>query len=481
MRSTLVLAQVLAFALAACGPQRPPLTPETRAAYHDLRVAPERCREPAAEVTRAQAVRDLNVLERVLTRGYAGYGLHSPERVRDAMGEARGSLPDSPLSPAAFREHLFRHIAFLDDNHVGLWFYDDEGRHFRATSQHRQAYLADARFERTPGGFQDSEGRQLVACGDRAPEAILRPVAAPPSVAWAPILLSPERVNALSCTVTRGERQEEVVYPARRLGLGRSGGPPFERADAPFPWLRVRTLAYSRRGALEAFVESAEQVRDAPVVVLDLRRAGGGSDRFLVRWFSRLTSRELSYWAVEDLRSEVTLQGALNFWGCVRSFSGADAGGREWLDGRVGRAERELSQAMRDRGPFRDVLPGHVTLEGRAPTPFTGKLILLVDRGCASACETSVMLARQIPGAIVVGENTEGTMKVGELRWYRLPESGLWLSAGTRVHRDPNPNGGFAEGRGFLPDLWLDGRDVDATVRALATCLTDGTCAPPPR
>lgn len=459
----------IALLLVACGPSRPPLTPETRAAYHDLRVSPERCREPATPVTRAQAVRDLGVLERVLTRGYAGYGLHPPERVGRAIAEARASLPDQTLPPRAFREHVFRHVAFLDDNHVGLWFYDDEGRHFRATSEHRQAYVADARFTRTDAGFVDAEGRRLLGCGDHAPASILRPVAAPPAITWAPILLSPLPIESISCTLSG---DVEVTYPLRRLSLGRGGGAPYERLEAPFPWLRVRTLAYSRRGALEEFVASATEVRDAPVVVLDLRRAGGGSDRFLVRWFRDLTSADLSYWAVEDVRSEVNLQGALNFWGCVRSFSGADAGGREWLDARVGRAERELDEAMRQRGPFRDVLPDRVTLDGRAPGPFGGRLIVLVDRGCASACETSVMLARQVPGAIVVGENTEGTMKVGELRWYRLPESGLWLSAGTRVHRDPNPNGGFAEGRGFLPDLWLDGRDVDGTVRALAECLT---------
>jgi len=87
-----------------------------------------------------------------------------------------------------------------------------------------------------------------------------------------------------------------------------------------------------------------------------------------------------------------------------------------------------------------------------------------------------VLLARQLPGALIVGENTEGTMKVGELRFYRLPETGVWVSIGRRVHRDP-ATGTFPEGRGYAPDLWLDASDPDAAVRALVACLRDDACA----
>ena len=104
-----------------------------------------------------------------------------------------------------------------------------------------------------------------------------------------------------------------------------------------------------------------------------------------------------------------------------------------------------------------------------------GHLILVVDRGCASACETAVVLARQFPGALIVGENTGGVMKVGELRWYRLPESRVWISLGHRSHGDPE--GEFQEGTGFLPDLWLDGEDDDSSIRALAECLADPSCS----
>ena len=142
---------------------------------------------------------------------------------------------------------------------------------------------------------------------------------------------------------------------------------------------------------------------------------------------------------------------------------------------RTREAERALETAMRERGPFVDRIEGTYTEPGRAPAPFRGRLVLLVDRGCGSACETAVLLARQLEGALVVGENTEGTMKVGELRHYRLPRTGVWVAAGRRAHADP-ALGTFPEGRGYLPDVWLDGSSTDADVRAIVECLRAPAC-----
>ena len=179
------------------------------------------------------------------------------------------------------------------------------------------------------------------------------------------------------------------------------------------------------------------------------------------------------YFETRDLRSEVTLQGNVNFWACTEQLAAADAAGSAWLTRRVARARAALDEV---REPFRTLRAKADVTTGRAPEPFGGWLLLLVDRGYTSACETSVLLARQFPRVLVLGENTEGTMKVGEIRWYRLPASGVWMSAGTLVHHDPRENG-FPEGVGYRPDLWVDGPRADASVDALADCLRDPVCA----
>lgn len=460
--------------LTACGAR--PITAETRRAYADLIVPADQCSAPApSRVEPSALARDVDVLERVLSRGYAGFELAGDDaRWQRAFAELRAAIPAQPIAPLAFRDLLLDHVGFVDDNHVGLWLFDPR-RRWRATSSHQQAYVAaDARFERTVAGFADPRGRVLARCGDQSAEQVLRPVpsASLPALDYVPIVLSRAPLESIECTFADGET---VTFPAARLGIFDRRGPAFERLEAPFPWLRLRTLFPDRRTELDRFVASAEGLRDAPVIVLDLRRGGGGSDRFLLEWFRRLTSEPIRYWETDALASEATLQGALTFWGCVRAAGGGDEGGRAWLDARVARAERELAQAMAERGLFRERTREALEITGLAPAPYRGRLVVVVDRGCNSACETSVLLARQIPGAIVVGENTEGTMKVGELRWYRLPESRVWISLGMRVHRDPS--GRFVEGRGYLPDLWLDGRDTEGQIREIAACLADPSCA----
>ncbi|MGE0784375.1 MAG: S41 family peptidase [Sandaracinaceae bacterium] len=450
-----------------------------RIAYADLIVSPSACRaDSPALLDPADVANDYDVLARLFRRGYAGYEQAGDEaRWSEVLEAGRASLPVEPVTPRQWRDALLTEFAFLDDSHIGFWFYEGGRRRWRSVGHHRYAMIGEPRFVLRDGEMIEREsGRALIDCGGRTPAEVLARVAEDvPDEVFAPVTIEDAPLDELRCSMRdeAGETYEQEI-PLRRFDLRGARGPAFERLDAPFVWLRLRTLFTDRSGALETFVASADEVRTAPVVVLDLRRAGGGSDGYLVRWFRHLTADELRYWETDALESEVTLQGALTFWRCVRESSGAtDAGGRAWLDARIRRAERELDEALEARGAFRDRTPAAILYPGLAPTPFAGRLLVVVDRGCGSACETAVLFARQIPGAVIVGENTEGAMKVGELRTYRLPQTGLWVSLGHRAHHDPFD--GFREGYGYRPDLFV-ADEPERAIAEVAMCLVEPEC-----
>jgi hypothetical protein len=425
---------------------------------------------------------DVDVLERVLRRGYAGFEIAGDEeRWAEAFRAMRADLPDGPTATLEFRDTLLEHLRFAGDNHLGLSFRDADGeRDWRGTNGHSQAFYGDVVLTRESDDFVDEDGARLVACGERSAEEVVRPFVGDdvPEVIYRPLILARDRPSEIICTFDDGSGPSERSVALAQVDIVDGPGPVFERREAPFPWLRVRSLATSYRGALNRFVQTAELLRDAPVIVLDVRHQAGGSDRFLLRWFKGLTDEGLPYFRTRTLESEVTLQGALNFWSCIAQHStGADEGGREWLESRVAQARGELDEAMRERGLFREIEVERRVLRGVAPEPFAGRLLLVTDHGCASACETSVLIARHLPGTLVVGENTHGTMKVGELRSYRLPRSRITVSAGHRVHEDPSVDDIFPEGVGYQPDLWLNGDDVETHISELARCLSEPGCA----
>ena len=133
-----------------------------------------------------------------------------------------------------------------------------------------------------------------------------------------------------------------------------------------------------------------------------------------------------------------------------------------------------LAGTEADAKSWRLYKPKHT---GKAPRPYAGNLIVLVDRRCGSACESFVMYARQLPTSLVVGENTAGVGVFGETRRYRLPRSGIWLQAGRKWFHDPDPTRVAKEGFGYQPDIWLNGADPRAAALQVARCVKQKTCS----
>ena len=459
-----ILAAVIfvAMSLAACGGAPPPATPDQRRAVSELLIPEGECRAAGPRrVSRAEALADLERLEQLFERGYAGYEAVAAERWSEASRSVRAGLPDS-MTPRALRDRIARAYRFLDDNHVGFWIFDPE-RDWVSTGSHARPF-AGAPLTRDGDGFRDEGGRALAGC-EPSLASVVRPLQTGATLELVPVIVAEEPPPPIRCGAV-----ELALEPLGELPVSR--GPAFEREGGE---VVLRSLMTTQADGLERFVAAAEALRREPLVRLDVHGTGGGADRYLVRFFGAFAGTRIDYWTTGALTSETTLQGAANFWRCVRASS-TDAGsaGRAWLDDRIARAEQDLDQAA-PRAPFRELRHERMHVPVRAPRPFAGRLIVVTGPGCASACETTVLLARQIPGTWIVGQNTSGTMKVGELRWYRLEESAVWVALGRREHRAPG--GGFEEGRGFVPDVWIDGSDFEGALERLSGCATDPPCA----
>lgn len=232
------------------------------------------------------------------------------------------------------------------------------------------------------------------------------------------------------------------------------------------PTLAIRTFDSAARGELEKLPAIAARLRRAPAFVVDLRGNGGGNYAYAEAFALALTDRSLLRLDEREVRSAAAAYGRANSARRRLAAGEVPEAARGLYEAHITALEADARTATAEGTARAELVVHGATVRGRAPGPLEGRAVFLVDRGCASACEMLLSLARQIPGVIVAGENTYGGMAVGEVAFFRLPASGVTLSLGTRAFRDPL--GDFVETRGFLPDVWLDGRSALASAQHLA-------------
>jgi len=178
-----------------------------------------------------------------------------------------------------------------------------------------------------------------------------------------------------------------------------------------------------------AALDSLREHKGARVFIIDLRGNGGGSTpTALIR---ALMDRPYRSWSEE---TPLTI-GLLRSYQDLLKMPDLPKEVRDQLE-----AMSEVSYQSRLRWDSTEEQPEEPT--------FTGKLFLLVDGACASACEDFVVPFKDNHRATIVGENTEGTS--GQPYIYAFG-NGMSFRIGTK--REFLPDGTAFEGIGIKPDV----------------------------
>jgi C-terminal processing protease CtpA/Prc len=174
---------------------------------------------------------------------------------------------------------------------------------------------------------------------------------------------------------------------------------------------------------LQDFVDSAETLRNEPVLIIDLRGHSGGNDEIARQWVERYTGQSPCY-------SKMFTHFRLNSL-----------------------TTDELTPWMIPMSP-----PQWSTTTPCLTCGFIQNenlVIVLTDNAVSSAGDTFVGFLRQLENVLFVGLNTRGVSVAGNvpLQPPRLPHSGLTVSFGVSlsVRNDLSQ----FEGVGFKPDLWV--------------------------
>ncbi|WP_437313984.1 S41 family peptidase [Sorangium sp. So ce385] len=414
----------LACAALACAPAPAVAPSQAPAPLRSLRIADGDLDGEPRTVSSAEAILDLDDARYAFEHAYAGLDGRSPAPSPLALARAEAALRGRAAWRPGELARLLRDVFAAPDGHLAF------------------------------------------GHGGRAP---LRLTAAP-----APAPAAPAPAPAAPATCADRGAGARIEAPPRRLDAPRRPGPPvaLTRSRDGVPVLAIRTFSTAAAPALAALPALAAELRRAPAFVVDLRGNAGGNYLFAERFALALTDAPLCALDEREVLSVAAAEGRAN--SARRRLARGDVPpeARPRFVEHLAALER-LAGALRGRAadgrgaaPRVDLTTRGARIRGRAAGPLEGRAVFLVDRGCASACEMLLALVRQIPGVLVVGQNTRGGMSVGEIALFRLPRSGVTLSLGTRAYRDPL--GDFVELRGFEPDVRLDGVELVEGAAALA-------------
>jgi len=177
---------------------------------------------------------------------------------------------------------------------------------------------------------------------------------------------------------------------------------------------------------LQEFANTGRDLRDEPILILDLRGHSGGNDGIAFEWMRQYTGQAPSYGMLfRHLRLNSQTVNALNPW--VEAASPPS-----WQNINFG--------------------------DGHGFIPNENLVIVLTDNAIGSAGDTFVGYLRQLENVMIVGTNTRGTLITGNVGSAVLPYSRARIGFGMSLNIRPDLS--QFEGIGFAPDLWVSPNDA---------------------
>lgn len=205
------------------------------------------------------------------------------------------------------------------------------------------------------------------------------------------------------------------------------------------------------------FGESGKELKNYPISVVDIRSNQGGFEEPGAEWFEGYTGQPAS----------PSNENAL-------LYSKVYSTVQMKLEEEIKKNEKNMSDddyvsILTDRDRLSDIIKNKgfnkwVTWSQPGILVDNKNIVLvLIDNEVGSAGELYVEKLRTLKNVIFVGTNTNGCALIGGDFPYKLPNSGEVLFFGAGLILKPN----FEEGTGYMPDIWVNGKDALTRVEKL--------------
>ncbi|HMM32933.1 MAG TPA: S41 family peptidase, partial [Clostridia bacterium] len=409
-------------------------------------------------VTLSQAKQDVDLLFRVFHYCYGAYEYFGGEEV---FGEAKTAiLNELDAFGNAFKTRdmaavLRKHLAFIRDGH----FLINNSTVFELLGYFSTEELTFAKDRRGYFSQVDGEKQYLLSVdGDTDTEGYMKRSIGPDGeLTYYLGMFGEKNVRNKIVNVEFDKSTVSLMLDNAAFAKAYDAVPTYsEDWEGVVPVVTCRD--FTSPETCKSFISSASRLSSYEVAILDLRGNGGGSPDAVKQWLTAYDPDGLSeYWFATSAMSR---SGRALCYILARTM---DAGASYFSLWDTDNSYRNLYMQLYHNGiNSYDISRENVALK---QLNAEGLLFVLMDGRDFSAGEVLLYALRNRENTIFVGTNSCGGLLGGTGQQVVLPNSKINVSYGSSLFFWYDERV-FQEGRGFLPDLWVNG-DALGRVNAL--------------
>lgn len=378
-------------------------------------------------LSREQAASDVDLYFRALEGAYGAYYYFGDAAFDEARAEVMGWLEGrTSVRAEELSLKLAEALDFVRDAH----FYVGDSSIRDELFRYEYFYCEGQSWARDDGGYYkyvDGEKWYFDSFSDnrvRMEPALTRAG----ELCWAPVLFCrPADMSESAVTLKNaaGETMSErLVWTESEAYSESTRVPDYNLLEENgIVYISERNFNLSYEELLNGFVDDAASVRDAELIIFDIRSNGGGANNFCREWVENFCGQSPQLTEVWSVRVSKLYNAAMARNG-LQTESGT-SGFYYHTDAITGRQ-----------------LPNDIPI------------IVLVDDTCGSSGESMLNFLKAMDNVLVVGSNSAGFQLCGNVRGYSLPNSGVYFDFGTSLQfAFTTDNVDFV---GYEPDVWCD-------------------------
>ena len=428
------------------------ITPSGEIKYRETNINTE-----TIELTKEEAISDVNFLFNALKYSYAGYIYFGGDEI---WSNAKNKIIDSinsyedKITLKDLEKILFNNLSFVQDGHFSINFnfplqksnfYYSEEFEIKEDKQGYYINLSNNKWY-IKSINNDSNVKDYIKLSLNKNGELCNYIG----------ILSKANYFGRIKVVLSSANEEQIIYVKLTKSNGIShldqitGYDYEEISGIPIFTMRRMYNVDSNDNSVELFAESANKAKNEDVIIIDIRGNIGGNDFGINEWFKNFTGK-----TPNKTSTLISLTSLLNNTLIKRAF-GENTTTKNTQDSI---SESTLSQRsnLLELANCNENKWYIEKLENKDDSLIKNntKVFVLIDNNTASSGETFVRLLKNIENVIFVGTNTSGLGISDATNECILPNSKITVIYGSnlRLYND------FTEGVGFESDIWINSND----------------------